>query len=320
MLRKLDYNNGSIEKEHHEVLHIKIPASTSNLGPGFDVFGLALQLYIDIRIEKREGNTIEWSFTGSGSESISQSGNENYIIATLNKVLRKRGKIVPGYRIDVNNEIPVSKGLGSSGTAIIAGVMAANHLGGLGMSNEEVLSEAVSIEGHADNICPSIFGGLTACLTVNEEVKWVKHRFPSGIKLVFVVPEVHISTKAAREILPKNLPFKDAVYNLQRVSLFLETIRTKNYELLSHLLQDRLHQDYRAALVPGMKKVLSLRPGNGLFGVFLSGSGPVVCAFTNKNSKRIGNTIAGLFAEENINSKVMILKADNRGIRITDND
>ena len=164
-------------------------------------------------------------------------------------------------------------------------------LDALGMSDEEVLSEAVSIEGHADNICPSIFGGLTACLTVNEKVKWVKHRFPSGIKLVFVVPEVHISTKAAREILPDNLPFKDAVYNLQRVSLFLETVRTKNYELLSHLLQDKLHQDYRAALVPGMKMALSLRPGNGLIGVFLSGSGPVVCAFTNKNSKRIGNTV-----------------------------
>ena len=301
------------------MLHIKIPASTSNLGAGFDVIGLALNMYLDIRVEALTGGRNEWRFHGEGRGSVLAESPDNFIIKTLNTVLKKRGVENPGFGIRVRNQIPLSRGLGSSGTAIIAGVIIANYLGKLGMTRDDILTEAVNLEGHPDNVCPSMLGGLMSVLqTENNGIKWIRQRFPKRISLVFVIPDYHVSTKKSRSLLPKAYRLKDITYNMQRVSMLFETIRTRDYELLSHLLEDRLHQRFRAPCIPGMEKVLSIGPGNGLIGLYLSGSGPTVCAFADGNGENIAKRISGIFEDENIAVKTSIIKADNKGVRIVE--
>ncbi len=303
------------------MLSIKIPASTSNLGAGFDVFGLALRLYLNVKVEKCPDPVHNVRFHGEGSEYITHSKGKNFITAALEKIFSDRGLSMPGYRIIAKNEIPVSRGLGSSGTAIIAGVHAANYLGGLNMSDQELLDEAVGIEGHPDNICPSFSGGLTAALqNGNGKTTCIKLKFPKGISLIFVIPEIHVSTNRAREILPGKYGIRDVVFNLQRASLLLESVRRKNYRLISQVLQDRLHQSYRASLIPGLDEILNIKSENGLIGVFLSGSGPTVCAFATHNEENIAHEIAKKFSKNKLFSKFLILRSDNTGTKVKINE
>ena len=220
---------------------------------------------------------------GEGSEIITKSKSQNYITYALEKVLKDRGLPVPGYKIHVKNEIPVSRGLGSSGTAIIAGVVTANYLGDLQLSDQELLDEAIKIEGHPDNICPSFVGGLTAAMqTEDGNAEYLKQRFPTELSLIFVIPDFHVSTKKARGILPEKYGINDIVFNLQRTSLMLESFRRKEFELLSHILKDKLHQPYRAGLVPGIGDILQLKPEKGLVGLFLKRIGPDSMCVSNE--------------------------------------
>lgn len=298
------------------MLHIKIPASTSNLGAGFDVFGLALKLYLNIQVEALTDKSKEWRFYGEGKESVLVDSPNNFITKTLNTVLKKRGVENPGFRIHVRNKIPLSRGLGSSGTAIIAGVIIANYLGKLGMTRDDIIAESVNLEGHPDNVCPSMLGGLMSVLqTEKNGVKWIRQTFPKQISLIFVIPDYNVSTKESRNLLPKAYRLKDVTYNMQRVSMLFETIRKRDFELLSYLLEDRLHQRFRAPFIPGMEKVLAIGSMNGLIGLYLSGSGPTVCAFANGNEINIAKKLSGIFEEENITVNVNIMKADNKGVR-----
>ncbi len=300
------------------MISIKIPASTSNLAAGFDVFGLALKLYLTVKAEKCAGTVQKVSFVGEGSELITKSNSQNYITFALEIMFKDRGLPVPGYKIHVKNEIPVSRGLGSSGTAIIAGVVAANYLGGLKLSDQELLDEAIKIEGHPDNICPSFVGGLTAAMqTEDGNAEYLKQRFPNELSLVFVIPEIHVSTKKARGILPGKYGIKDIVFNLQRASLVLESFRRKKFELLSHILKDKLHQPYRAGLVPGMGDILKLKPEKGLVGLFISGSGPTVCALATHDEDKIAQKIVRIFSDNRLQSKYYILQSDNAGTRVS---
>jgi len=301
------------------MLHIKIPASTSNLGAGFDVFGLALQLYLNIKVEALRDKSKEWRFYGEGRGSVLVDSKNNFITKTLNSVMEKHGVENPGFRIHVRNKIPLSRGLGSSGTAIIAGVIIANYLGKLGMTKDDIIEEAVNLEGHPDNVCPSMLGGLLSVLqTEKHGVKWLRQKFPKQISLVFVIPDHNVSTKVSRNLLPKAYRLKDVTHNMQRVSMLFETIRKRDFELLGYLLEDRLHQRFRAPFIPGMEKVLSIGSVNGLIGLYLSGSGPTVCAFADGDEENIAKKISGIFENENITVNVNIMKADNKGVRIVE--
>ncbi|KPK90614.1 hypothetical protein AMJ80_08175 [bacterium SM23_31] len=299
------------------MLYITIPASTGNLGSGFDVFGLAVRLYLHVSVERSSGTRTTVEFTGEGSDIISRS--DNLILATIKRVLKSRGIKTTGFSLHVSNNIPIKRGLGSSGTARLAGVIAANYLSNLGMSNREIISAAIQLEGPPDNINSSFTGGLTASLVMeNGAVNYRRCAFPLDLKLIFAIPDIQISTHRARQILPKKYALKDILYNLQRVSLIFEAVRSRDYDLLTHLLKDRLHQDYRAALVPGLKEILHFQSGNGLVGTFLSGSGPTTCALALDNFSHIGERMVSAFSAHGISARVLESKADNRGTRIVE--
>ncbi|MFC1728831.1 homoserine kinase [candidate division KSB1 bacterium] len=294
------------------MIEIRIPASTGNLGSGFDVFGLAVRLYLKVRVGLRKDKKTVITFSGEGSNSISRK--QNLVYSTIKTFLRSKNADAPGFTLDIRNSIPVKRGLGSSGTARLAGIIAADYLGKLELTKKEILSEAIRLEGPPDNINSSYVGGLTASLILENGItEYRKYPFPGDLTLVFAVPEFTLTTAAGRKVLPEKYPLKDTIYNLQRVSLFFEAVRGRDYELLSHLLQDRLHQDYRAGLIPGLKEILSLSPGDGLIGTCLSGSGPTACALADDNHEEIGNTMVSLFQSRGIAAGCLIVKADNRG-------
>ncbi len=297
------------------MLEVRIPASNSNLGSGFDVIGLGLKLYLKVHIEKLKNGRKEVLFKGFGSDII--TGENNYITITIKKILKKYGKGDIGYKITVDNEIPVKAGLGSSGTAIIAGVVAADYLGSLNMKPEDHLSEAVMIEGHPDNITPSLMGGMTASMiTETGEVIYHKISFPEDLKILVVIPEFNVSTKKAREVLPESYMLTDATFNMQRTAMFLETFRTRQYNMIPHLFQDRIHQQYRAPLIPGLFEILKLNTDSDFFGAFLSGAGPTIGAFVKENPEKYGNKIISIFENMDIKAELKILEADNNGTMI----
>ncbi|MFC1555745.1 homoserine kinase [candidate division KSB1 bacterium] len=296
-------------------LQIRVPASTGNLGAGIDVIGLAVKLYLNVSVELTGFKRQDVVFSGEGSEIITRSS--NLVLKTIRHILKKYNSPIPGFRLSIENSIPVKRGLGSSGAARLAGVISANFLGGLKLSDTQIISEAILLEGPPDNINSQFTGGMTSSLVLeNGTTLYRRCRFPSDVTLVFAVPDFLVSTSDGRKILPKNYPLKDAVYNMQRVALMMDAVRSRDFELMSLLVGDRLHQRYRAKLIPGLQEILAFEPGNGLIGTVLSGSGPTVCALAAYNSEKIGARMKKVFRQLNINAEIKHLKADNSGVLI----
>jgi len=294
------------------MLRIRVPASAGNVGSGFDVLGLALRLYLRVDVKKQNDGRCETHFTGEGFDVINQTN--NLIESSMKRVLKMHDVKNPGVSFRVRNEIPVQRGLGSSGTAIVAGVIAADYIGNLNLTKREMLSLAVRLEGPPDNVNSSFAGGLTSSLVLGQGMtEYRKCRFPSVLSLVYAVPDFQVSTKMARKILPKKYPVRDVIYNMQRVALVFEAVRTRDYDLLSLVLKDRIHQDYRAALVPGISEILKLPAGNGLICTYISGSGPSVGAVVTGNEEETAARMKAAFAAHDISARTMTLKADNTG-------
>ena len=301
------------------MLKIKIPASTGNVGSGFDVLGLAAEFYLEVEIHRTETGKCETEFSGEGSSVIDETN--NLIESSLVKALRDKKVENPGCLLKVFNQIPIERGMGSSGTAVIAGALAANYIGNLGLSKDEQLSLAVNLEGHPDNVNSSFTGGLTSSLSMEDGTTlYRKCDFPKEIDLVYAIPEYTVSTEKARKALPQSYSMQDVIFNMQRIALVFEAVRSSDFDLLSHVLQDRIHQPYRSQLVPGMYEILKFTPGNGLISTLISGSGPTALAMTHSNGDEFGERMKDTFAKHGISSRILMLKADNTGIRTDQND
>ena len=219
---------------------VRVPASSTNLGPGFDSFGVAWRLYNEIEfVLADEGLCI----TGCDPR---YAGEDNLAYRAFRRVLAYSGRSLRGLRINfIKSEIPVSRGLGSSAALITAGVVAANKLYGLGLSKGELLDLATAVEGHPDNVAPALYGGLTVSLTEGEHA--VTRRFPLSEKLfcTLLIPPFELSTALARGVMPKQVSMKDAVFNLSRAALLPRALADGDTELLRIAVEDRLHQPYR---------------------------------------------------------------------------
>jgi homoserine kinase len=297
-------------------VQVTVPASSSNLGAGFDCFGLALQLYLTVRAvtDPMGGCVIR---VGDGAENAAvQLNADNLIYRAMVYAAEREGISLPGVRLEIENEIPVSRGLGGSAAAIIAGIKLFALLCERPLSNEKVLQYATELEGHADNAAPSLLGGFVInCIGESKQVISLRQPWPSEIKVVVVVPDLHLDTKLARAALATEVSHTDAVFNLQRSALFTAAIAAARYDLLWEAMQDRLHQQERSMLVPGLLEALATPPMNGLLGVALSGAGPSVVALANNNFEQVGALIAGRFAERGVNARVMQLEIDKEGAR-----
>ncbi|MFA7575174.1 MAG: homoserine kinase, partial [Arcobacteraceae bacterium] len=254
------------------MVKVRVPATTANLGSGFDCLGMALSLYLDIEMEKIDCGFV-FQAEGEGSEILS-SDRDNLIYKAASLVIEKIG-LNPekeGIKISIRNEIPVERGLGSSASAIIGGILAAAELYDLDITREEVLQMAFSLEGHLDNIVPALIGGFTISYRDQKgQIKWVKLDIPHDLRAVVGIPPFTLSTEEMRKVLPKNVSLQDAVDNLSKSALLVNALQQSKWDLIPEAMQDRIHQPFRLPFIKGAKNIFSEVQKSGIAGVALSG-------------------------------------------------
>jgi len=300
---------------------VRVPASTANLGAGFDCLGLALELYLGVRatvISKPGSSSRARSWGVVGTAALPRSPDQNLILRAMKLVAEREGFKLPTIRLAVQNEIPVAGGLGSSAAAAVAGVALGYLVNDKPIPKETVLRYAAELEGHADNVGAALMGGFVVTFTRSDgTVVAVRKRWPKMIRLIVVTPATMLETKKSRGVLPQTVSRADAVHNLQRTALFVAAIEERRFELLSDAMQDKLHQDARKALIPGLSDVLAMPKMPGLLGVALSGAGPSMIALATDRFEEIGKTIASKFEKHGVASTVRILEAAQEGLTST---
>ncbi|MFN3650175.1 MAG: homoserine kinase [Armatimonadota bacterium] len=292
-------------------IHVRVPASTTNLGPGFDALGLALRLYNRLELERVDGPT-RVSVEGEG-EGLLESGEENLVYRAVCRLCREVGAAAPALRIHLRNAIPVSRGLGSSSTAIVGGLLGANALLGEPLDREAVLALAVEMEGHPDNVTPALLGGFQVTSLTEEGLLHLSIPPPPGLRAVVCVPDAAVSTAAARRVLPESYSRADAVFNVGRVSLLVASLLTGRTEVLRAAMQDRLHQPYRAGLIPGFEAAMRGALEAGAAGACLSGSGSTMLAFTTGREEEVGEAMAAAVRAAGAGARWLALDFDTEG-------
>ena len=299
-------------------VEVRLPASTSNLGAGFDCFGLALQLYLTIRatVEPESNVNCRIDFEGSEANASLPRDAQNLVYRSMAYVAAREGHTLPPVHLTIQNDIPISRGLGGSAAAIVGGIKLCELLTGRELPEEKVLQYASEFEGHADNVVATLLGGfIVTCISRQGQIVAVKSRWPDDIKIVVVAPELQVVTKLARAALPRTIKHVDGVFNLQRSALFSAALFEKRYDLFWEAMQDRLHQDKRSTLVPGLAEALSLPQTPGLLGLALSGAGPSVLALVQDNFDQIADSLANCFMRHGIGSTTHKLQIDNNGFQ-----
>lgn len=293
------------------MIKVKVPATSANLGPGFDTLGLALNLY----------NTYYFEETTEGLEITgcheSYCNENNLVYSSFMKTLDIVGySLKGGLKIHIESQIPLSRGLGSSAACIVGGIKGANILAGSLLSDDKIIEIATSIEGHPDNIAPAVLGGLVTSIMEDGKVFHNKIKVVYGLKFLALIPDFTLSTKEARAVLPKTLDYKDAVFNVSRVSLLISALVNGNFQLIKYGLGDKLHQPYRGELVGGYYEILDKCNELGSLGTYLSGAGPTIMTLVQEgNPDFISNLNEFLMTLEN-KWNIVELEIDERGARV----
>ena len=298
---------------------VRLPASTSNLGPGFDCFGLALKLYLTVNATAvpESSEPCRVTTTGAKENEALPRNAINLIYRAMTFAARREEFELPPVDLAVHNEIPLASGLGSSAAAIVAGIKLAGLITERELSNQVIQNYATEFEGHPDNIAAALYGGFSAsCISNDGSVVSTRFEWPSHIRVIVVSPHSQLPTHVARAALPRTISRVDAVHNLQRTALFISALAQQRYDLLWEATRDRLHQPQREALVPGLAEALALPRMQGLLGIALSGAGPSIVALVDDNDEEIGARIASCFSKRQIESTVRTLETDNDGCRV----
>jgi homoserine kinase len=296
---------------------LRVPASSANLGPGFDALGLALDLYLVCTFA--ESRTL--AITAEGIDSGDIPPNEsNLIWQTALQVARAENRDLPAVGLHIENNIPLGKGLGSSAAALTAGVVMANCLLNLRWSRRQILSEAARIEGHPDNVSACVLGAVVATsMEPDGQTHAVRVELPANYGVAPVVPDFVLSTSKARAVLPETYSRHDAVFNIQHSALLIAALCTGSTDSFSAALQDRMHQPYRAALVPGFGEMLELR-APGLLGCALSGAGPSVLVFYERGSEHVTKIFEQLFLKNGTTAKTYFTEIQRSGYTLEEID
>lgn len=291
------------------MIKIQIPATSANLGAGFDALGLALTFYNYVQMEESDHINIS---SLDGTEIPTDE--HNMIYTSAKSLYDICGRKLEGLTIIQENNIPMTRGLGSSSACIIAGLVGANTLMGSPLSLDDLVNLSAQIEGHPDNTAPALLGGIVTAVFDGKCVHWVKQEVFTTLKFVVVIPDFELSTERARECLPKIVSHKDAVYNLSRAALFSSSLLTGKYENLRTAVDDRLHQPYRIDLIPNAKEVFEIMYSLGAYAAYISGAGPSLMAVVDEKNEYFCGKLR--FALDNHGLEhwlVKTLSIDNKG-------
>jgi homoserine kinase len=292
---------------------IKVPATSANLGPGFDTLGLALDLWNETIVTSADDFSVKVSGEGAGKLS---GGKYNLIVRAAKRLADDIGKPLPAFYAECTNRIPMSSGLGSSASAILTGLLTGNALLENPLSNKEVLNLAATMESHADNAAAAMMGGLV--VSALDKGKVIAHPIPikMDMHVTVALPNLRLSTKDARAALPGKVSMKDAIYNISRTTLVTEAFRTGDLSLLGEAMTDKLHQPYRLKLIPGAQSAMDAAREAGAASVALSGAGPSLIAFSSKAEAGIGVAMKRVFEEWKLSTRVFQLRVSSRGAEI----
>ena len=299
-------------------IHVKVPATTANLGPGFDALGLALDLWNEAEFIATDDRQITLTIQGEGEGKLPTDANNPIVEAAL-QIYEMAKKPCNGIRIHCINRVPLSSGLGSSSTAMLTGLLGANALLGNPFNDEEILKLAIENEGHPDNVAPAMLGGLVASIVYEGRVISIKlparaNRSPMHVTIV--LPDFDFPTRQARAILPKQVDRKDAIYNISRAVLVTEALRTGDLDLLGKAMTDALHQPYRIPLIPGAQAAMDAAHHAGAGAVALSGAGPSLIAFSSKPEPAIGQAMKRAFEAAGLTARTFELGTSNEGAEV----
>lgn len=282
---------------------VRVPATSANIGPGFDCLGLAVDLWGTITFERREP-------TPADDPMASMA-----ITAAL-KVFDQVGEAAGPLSVTYEGDIPIARGLGASAVARVGGLVAANELSGRKLDRDELLVIATDLEGHADNVAPAIFGGLQASVVDDGKVLHTAVPLPTGLHCVLFVPEFRIATKDARRVLPDSLSRHDAVHNIGRAALLVAAMARGRFDLLNAATQDKLHQPARSALFPAMTAIFDAARAAGAHAAYLSGSGSTLCAFATANTQGIADAMAEAARTRDVPGRTIISKPTENGAEV----
>lgn len=293
---------------------IKVPATSANLGPGFDTLGLALDLWNETTIAP--ANEFVVHVTGEGAGRLA-SGRNNLIVRAAQRLAERAGKPLPPFHAECVNQIPLSSGMGSSSAAILTGLLAGNALLENPFSREEILNLACEMEGHPDNVAPAMMGGLV--VSMMEQGKVIARQIPivSNINITIALPNFYLPTKQARAVLPKKVSMRNAIHNISRTALVVEALRSGDLELLGKVMSDKLHQPYRLRLIPGAASAMEAAKEAGASAVALSGAGPSVIAFSTGEAG-IGESMKRAFEAAGVEARIFRLGVSSRGAEVRD--
>ena len=302
-------------------LRVLAPATTANLGPGYDCLGLALDLWNELEVVVEapipDGEPLV-EVLGEGAGELA-ADRHNLVYRAMAFLFHEADREMPPLRLRCRNEIPLERGLGSSAAAIASGLVAANVLCGQLFGPEDLLEMAATIEGHPDNVVAAIHGGLQLVVTDQDRLYAAPVNVPQELAAVLFIPDFRIATSDARAVLPEKVPIKDAVYNMSRAALLLMGMAANRPEYLGLATQDRLHQPYREPLFPAMKLLFRAALDAGALGAFLSGSGSTVLALTQGREMTVAYEMAEAAKQAGVNGRVRITRPSMRGAHQRDN-
>lgn len=293
-------------------ISVRVPATSANLGCAFDCAAIALRLYLDIHVMPRADREVTVCYRGVTPERI-PTDHTNLIVRTMRETLEGWRK-PRGFDVEIDNHIPVGVGLGSSAAAIVGSLAACHWLADMTLFDQELVSRSTRLEGHPDNVAAAWHGGFTVAAVEEGRVTAYSAPVPDPLQFVLVVPDYALSTEKAREVLPAQYSRADAVYNLQRATLLAAQLFSGKSDLPRTLFDDRWHQKYRAALIPGLSDVLELTHAD-LLGVCLSGAGPSILAFVRGSGAAISDAIRQILQKSGITAQSYVLSADNLGAK-----
>jgi len=308
---------------------VRVPATTANLGPGFDCLGAALTLYNQFQFSSQvcsstldsAADGVKITVTGLDADRVT-TDERNLVYQAFVKVYEKIGQVPPSVAIDIHLNVPLARGLGSSATAIVGGLVGANQLAGAPLSIEEVMYLAIAMEGHPDNVVPALIGGCRLAVSNDaayyEASNWMicPVAWHPEIVPVLAIPDFELATETARKVLPANYSRADVIFNTSNFGLLLLALETANGDWLRVAMRDRIHQPYRKTLIAGYDMVRQAAINSGAYGVVISGAGPTLLALTSPNyATEVATTIAATWDQQGVKAEVKVLAIDHAGAK-----
>ncbi|MGN1115699.1 MAG: homoserine kinase [Candidatus Ornithomonoglobus sp.] len=292
------------------MIYVRVPATSANMGSGFDTLGVALNLYSRLEVEERESGLEIITVNNAGNV---QSDRSNLVYRAMDRIFRETGYKPQGLYIKQDSKIPMTRGLGSSSACIIGGMLAANIISGRKLSYSEILSLAAEMEGHPDNVGPALYGGL--CISATEGRKTIvkSEKLDSNLKFAVMIPNFYVATKKSRGTLPELIHLRDAADNISSALILHEALVTGDYDMLRFGVRDKLHQPYRKGYIDGFDEIFDKTYDCGSKATYLSGSGPTIISILTGESTEFRQRMESFFRENSHGWKCMLLEADNVG-------